>query len=182
MTLAQQDLDRLDPNTMAVWETLAGLREGQVMTQLADHLMDVVAAVIEHISIDDKGKVTGPTGSVTLNLVVSPSQEDPERLVNFTDKIAWKKPEDRTHPVYVGAQGSVSVRDPRGLYRHSQLALVEPDDIGVPTIPIPDAPETPAAEDRPPAASTSPFTVDTPDQSDDNGADREGDGNVQYPD
>lgn len=173
MTLAQRDLDRLNPTTRAVWETLAGLRDGKVMEQFAEVVVDVVNAVIQHHTVNDQGKVGGPTGSVTLTLTISPHENDPEGLVNITDKLASKRPEDRTHPVYVGKGGTVHVRDPRGLDRHKQLTLVDASDV----VPSLDPEVPPAAPTTRPEGVASPFTV-TADEDDRD----EGDGNRQYPD
>jgi hypothetical protein len=137
-------IERLDLETQATWNTLAALRSGAMAREFAERIIDVVNAVIDMHQVTDNGKVTGPAGTIQLTLTVSPSQENPKETVTFVDKIAYKRPEDRAHTVFVGRGGTVHAR-PQDENRYRQMSLIKNDELAPSLIP-PDDEE--AGEDR----------------------------------
>lgn len=114
MALTDRQRDLLTPGGQTALDMLAGLREGRTINEVAERLEQVVNAVIEHVVIDDKGKVSGPKGKVTLVLEVAPNEWNHDGTVNVSEKVTSAYPEDRSHVMYVGRGGTLHTHTPPG--------------------------------------------------------------------
>lgn len=117
MALTERQMDALTPEARHTLDVLGAMREGRTMNELAERLADAVNAVLEHLTVSEKGRVSGPKATVTLVLEVAPNQYNYDATVSVSERVTSKKPEDREHTLYVGKGGTLHVHDPRaGLF------------------------------------------------------------------
>ena len=109
--IPDRDWNRLTPEAKAWVRMLVGLREGRTVKEAAERMAVVVDGVVDHIVEDDKGKVSGPKGTLTLTLEVAPNTYDGSgNTVVVREKLAHKWPEDRHHVLYVGKGSTLHTR------------------------------------------------------------------------
>lgn len=122
MDIHPTDWDRLTPEAQATVAMLVGLREGRTLNEFTEKLTDAVNGVLDHVTVSESGRISGPKGSVTLVLEVGPNEADPNSFVTLSEKMTTKKPEDRSHAMYVGKGGTVHTRNPMGLFEVKRTA------------------------------------------------------------
>ena len=122
-----RDWDRLSADARALLRMLAGLREGRTVSELADRVGQAADAVVDAIEVNDKGKVSGPTGNAVLKLTIRPNPYDATaNTVRIEEEVTGKYPQERYHDVFVGRGGSLHLRDAE----RSMLFSVVPKDSG----------------------------------------------------
>lgn len=83
-------------------ETLALIRDGQLVLQLTDELQDVITSVVEHAK----------PGSITLKLKVEPNGDNAVTIISEVKAVA-AKPGVGKAIFYADQGGNLSRRDPR---------------------------------------------------------------------
>jgi hypothetical protein len=117
VALTERQQERITVEGQAFLDMLGGLREGATVNEAGARLAQCVQAVLEHATVSESGKIGGPKATLKLVLEVAPNEANVEDFVTVAEKIEAKRPEDRSHVMYVGRGGTLHTHDPRrGLF------------------------------------------------------------------